>query len=216
MTYKKPINYGRMGFLAGATFFALVLIAAFCFLPYGPDFGGTTMAVASSPEPGLVKIAQATGKAAEQLSNSTTEQRIEEMEKTLQSIKTTGEKAEDRSYSNKMMSAELIGYVRLVVVVLIVIAVAFPLTIWLLSRKRILGLSGMSSELATTLLIIEERQAKLAIILKEIQGEIDYLHTMSVPDLKNLIQQAENYLKQNETDLENAGRRPSVGEGSQK
>jgi hypothetical protein len=97
-----------------------------------------------------------------------------------------------------------------------VIAVAFPLTIWLLSRKRILGLSGMSSELATTLLIIEERQAKLAIILKEIQGEIDYLHTMSVPDLKNLIQQAENYLKQNETDLENAGRRPSVGEGSQK
>jgi hypothetical protein len=216
MTYKKPINYGRMGFLAGGTFFALVLIAAFCFLPHGPDFGGTTMAVASGPEYGLAKIAQATGKASEQPSNSTTEQRIEQMEKTLQSIKTTGEKAEDRSYSNKMMSAELIGYVRLVVVVLIVIAVAFPLTIWLLSRKRILGLSGMSSELATTLLIIEERQAKLAVILKEIQGEIDYLHTMSVPDLKNLIQQAENYLKQNETDLENAGRRRSVGEGSQK
>jgi len=28
---------------------------------------------------------------------------------------------------------------------------------------------------------------------------------MSVPDLKDLIQQAENYLKQNEKDLEKAG-----------
>ena len=78
-----------------------------------------------------------------------------------------------------------------------------------MSRKRILGLSGLSTEVAATLLVIEERQAKLANILKEIQGEIDYLHTMSVPDLKNLIQQAESYLKQNEEDLEKAGSRKS-------
>ena len=93
------------------------------------------------------------------------------------------------------------------VIALIVIAVGFPVIIWLLSRKRILGLSGLSTEVAATLLVIEERQAKLANILKEIQGEIDYLHTMSVPDLKNLIQQAESYLKQNEEDLEKTGSR---------
>ncbi|MGB6064222.1 MAG: hypothetical protein WBG50_05415 [Desulfomonilaceae bacterium] len=129
------------------------------------------------------------------------------IEKTLKSIKSTGEKAEERSYVNKMLGAELVKYVRLMVIALIIIAIGFPVTIWLLSRKRILGLSGLSTEVATTLLVVEERQAKLANILKEIQGEIDYLHTMSVPDLKILIQQAENYLKQNEQDLAKTGSR---------
>ena len=80
-----------------------------------------------------------------------------------------------------------------------------------MSRKRILGLSGLSDELAGTLLTVEERQAKLASILKEIQGEVDYLHTMSVPDLKGLIAQAERYLELNEHDLENAGGRKGRG-----
>jgi C4-dicarboxylate-specific signal transduction histidine kinase len=133
------------------------------------------------------------------------EERIAEIEKTLQSIKATSEKAEERGYYNKMLGRELIGYVKVVVIILAIIAVVFPLAIWLMSRKRLLGLSGLSSEVAATLLVVEERQAKLTNILKEIQGEIDYLHTMSVPDLKNLIQQAENYLKQNESDLEKAG-----------
>jgi molecular chaperone DnaK (HSP70) len=91
------------------------------------------------------------------------------------------------------------------VVVLILIAVVFPITIWLMSRKRLLGLSGLSTEVTATLLIVEERQAKLANILKEIQEEIDYMHTMSAADLKKLIEQAEKYLKQNEIDLERAG-----------
>jgi len=93
------------------------------------------------------------------------------------------------------------------VVVLILIAVVFPLTIWMMSRRRLEGLSGLSSEIAATLVVVEERQAKLANILREIQGEIDFLHTMSVPDLKNLIQQAESYLEQNEKDLGRAGLR---------
>jgi hypothetical protein len=96
-------------------------------------------------------------------------------------------------------------YVKVIAVILGCIAVGFPLTVWLMSRKRILGLSGLSDEVSSTLVLVEERQAKLANILREIQSEIDYLHTMSAPDLKNLIQQAENYLKQNETDLQKTG-----------
>ena len=138
-------------------------------------------------------------------SGSITDQRIQQLEKVLESIRITGEKAESRSSFIKMVTYELISYLRWSVAALIAIAVCFPVTIWLMSRRRILGLSGFSDELATTLLMVEERQAKLANILKEIQGEVDYLHTMSVPDLKSLIAQAEKYLKQNERDLERAG-----------
>ncbi len=130
-----------------------------------------------------------------------TEQRIELLEKTLNEIKTTGEKSESRSFDNKMMSLELIRYVRIMVIVLVLIAVAFPVTAWVVSRKRARLHPDASSELAETLLIIEERQSKLAGILRDLQSEIDYLHTMSAPDLKNLISQAEKYLKQNEIDL---------------
>jgi hypothetical protein len=132
------------------------------------------------------------------------EERIRRIETILNSVKETGERSEERSYHNKMASVELVALTRLIVVLLVVIAAGFPLIIWILSRRRILGLSGLSSEMAATLLVVEERQAKLATILREMQGEIDYLHTMSTPDLKNLIQQAEAYLKQNQKDLEKA------------
>lgn len=140
-----------------------------------------------------------------------TEERIEKIESTLESIKITGEKAEGRSYYNKMISLELIHYVKIMVGILIVIAVVFPVTIWLMSRKRLLGLSGLSTEVTATLLVVEERQAKLTNILKEIQEEIDYLHTMSATDLKKLIDQAEKYLKQNQQDLEHAGSHSNKG-----
>jgi hypothetical protein len=133
------------------------------------------------------------------------DERIEKIEEALNSIKKTGEKSEERSYFNKMVSLELIHYVKIMVIVLIIIAVVFPLTIWLMSRRRLLGLSGLATEVTATLLLIEERQAKLANILKEIQGEIDYMETLSAPDLRKLIDQAEKYLKQNESDLERAG-----------
>jgi hypothetical protein len=133
------------------------------------------------------------------------EARISRIESTLESIRETGEKAESRSKTNKQIGAELIQYVKVMVLVLVAIALGFPLSLWLLSKKRLVGLSGLSDEVTATILMVEERQAKLAIVLKEIQGEIDYLHSMSVPDLQTLIQQAESYLKQNEADLEKAG-----------
>jgi len=135
------------------------------------------------------------------------EDRIKRLEEMLAEMKLTGERSESRSGFIKMVTYELVSYLRWIVAALLAIALVFPLTIWLMSRKRILGLSGLSDELAATLLTVEERQAKLANILKEIQGEVDYLHTMSVPDLKGLIAQAEKYLEQNERDLGKAGRR---------
>ncbi len=61
--------------------------------------------------------------------------------------------------------------------------------------------------MTATLLLVEERQAKLANLLREIQVEIDYMENMSAPDLKKLIEQAEKYLKQNEKDLRETGAR---------
>jgi hypothetical protein len=144
----------------------------------------------------------------------TQEERLRRIEESLGRMKANVDKTEERGYDVKMLARELMGQMKIVVVVLFLIAVSFPLTIWLMSKRRILGLSGLDTELATTLLVVEERQPKLAGILKEIQGEIDYLHTMSVPDLKSLIQQAENYLKQNETDLASTGRKPASPKGN--
>lgn len=147
-------------------------------------------------------------KDAETLGDLSTEERIARIESMLESIQKTGEKAEDRSYYNKMMSMELVRYVRIMVGVLIVIAILFPLTLWLLSKKRLIGLSGLASEVTATLLVVEERQAKLANLLREIQQEIDYMQNMSAPDLRKLIEQAEKYLKQNERDLKMTGSIP--------
>jgi hypothetical protein len=135
----------------------------------------------------------------------TDEDRIRQMEETLRSIKDTGKAAEERSYQNKIMGLELIKLVRLAVAVLLFMAIGFPLTSWyFLGQKRMMAGASVSDDLTATLVAVEERQAKLANILKEIQGEIDYLHSMSVPDLKKLIEQAEKYIAQNEKDLEKA------------
>jgi hypothetical protein len=206
MTDRKS-DKGQAGLFSISGACCLALVATFCCLIDLPVLAQETSGVSLPRKTETSIAAQTPEEEALVQSKVTQEARIEEIEKTLQSIKATGEKAEERSYFNKMLGAELIKYIRLMVIALIVIAVGFPVIIWLLSRKRILGLSGLSTEVAATLLVIEERQAKLANILKEIQGEIDYLHTMSVPDLKNLIQQAESYLKQNEEDLEKTGSR---------
>jgi uncharacterized FlaG/YvyC family protein len=141
-------------------------------------------------------------------SSASIENRFEKIEKTLESIRVTGEKAEDRSYFNKLVSFEVFKYLKVMVALLILIALGFPLAIWLITKSSSFQSSARSQDLAETLLTIEERQAKLAHILKDIQGEIDYLQTLSAPDLKNLIQKAENYLKLNEQDLKQAGSKP--------
>jgi len=208
---KKRIKRGQTGSLLVTALLSITLIAASCFSFYALDATGVSVAIAAGESPNAAEVSQPVTDAGGSTSDWTPEKRMEEIANSIELIR----KAEERGYENKMMARELIRYIKVVVAVLVVIAVAFPLTIWLMSRKRILGLSGLSPELATTLLVIEERQAKLANILKEIQGEIDYLHTMSVPDLKNLIQQAENYLKQNEVDLNKAGRGRNTAETGQ-
>lgn len=185
-------------------------ILAFCAL--GVIWLSATTPMAASDSSSAVKAAddmsaQKTGPA---VTMDVRVDRIEQMlpaiQETLKSIKETGEKAEIRSYENKMMARELIRFVEVMVGALVVIALGFPLAIWFMSKKRLLGLSGLSQEVSATLLVVEERQAKLANILKDIQSEIDYVHSMSVPDLQNLIKQAEKYLEQNQKDLAKTGR----------
>ncbi|MGC8602076.1 MAG: hypothetical protein ACP5VS_00135, partial [Desulfomonilaceae bacterium] len=71
----------------------------------------------------------------ENLSASSIQKRFEKIENTLESIKVTGEKAEDRSYFNKLASYEVIKYLKMMVLLLILIALGFPLAIWLLNRS---------------------------------------------------------------------------------
>jgi hypothetical protein len=207
MTDRKS-NKGQVGLFIVTGMCCLALVATFCCLAEIPVFAQQAPAV-SGPTNNPATVAPTHAQGIPNPATLTQEERIELIEKTLRSLKPTIERTEERSYFTKMLGGELLKYLRLMVIALIVIAIAFPVTIWMLSRRRILGLSGLSTEVAATLLVVEERQAKLANILKEIQGEIDYLHTMSVPDLKNLIQQAESYLKQNEQDLEKTGTRKS-------
>jgi hypothetical protein len=187
----------------------LLYVAAFvCVCTWVSGLGLTGSALAQSAGPNEVSgpaagepstaVAAEPGKAGLQ-------ERMLGIENELRSIRATGERAEIRSYENKMMSRELIRYVKAVVVVLVLIAVGFPATILILTWKKVLGLSGLSSELAETLLAIEERQAKLATLLREIQVEMDYLNTQPSSDLRNLLQQAEKYVGQNEKDLDIAG-----------
>ncbi len=213
MTDRKMVHKRSSGFvpIVGAVLVSLALAAAICYVTFAPFQIDTAHAVADSAgNPAGTQVLDAEQPPPARVQHlekvlASIETRMHQLEKILPSIKTTGEMAEERSLDNKIMSRELIRYVKVMVFVLILIAIGFPLMIWLLSRRRILGLSGLSSEVAATMVLVEERQAKLANILKDIQGEIDYLHTMSVPDLKELIQQAESYLKQNEKDLEKAG-----------
>jgi len=177
----------------------LAAIATLCVITISPLFAVDD----NSVNQGSTRIVQS-----QDTSFASIENRFEKIEKTLESIRVTGEKAEDRSYFNKLVSFEVFKYLKVMVALLILIALGFPLAIWLMTRSSSFQASARSQDLAETLLTIEERQAKLAHILKDIQGEIDYLQTLSAPDLKNLIQKAENYLKLNEQDLKQAGSKP--------
>jgi hypothetical protein len=186
----------------------VLLATALVLLTLGPVFAQTSPGAADPNQPGA-KLGVVTPLPESQTgTNLTPDQRIEHIEEMLNSMKPmieTLRRAEERTYFTKLLSYELVGYLKVMVVALVAIAIGFPVTIWWMSKKRILGLSSLSDEVAATLVIVEERQAKLANILKDVQSEIDYVQSMSVPDLKNLISQAEKYLKQNTTDLEKAG-----------
>ncbi|MDD3472450.1 MAG: hypothetical protein PHS86_06680 [Syntrophaceae bacterium] len=202
MSTLKPAlrNKRSMGLLAGLACLALLVTVTIYQIVVSAPILALAAEEASS-------ISGKAGTSASALSNEQMENRLNKIEQTLYSIKVTGEKAEDRSYFNKMISVEVIRYLRLMVIMLVVIAIVFPLAIWILGRKRMLNFSGSSVELAETLVQVEERQAKLAHILKEIQSEVDYLHTMSTPDLQNLIKQAENYLKLSQQELDKTSKK---------
>ncbi len=137
----------------------------------------------------------------------TTAQRTEQPEKILQSTTMTEDKAEHPSPSVRLLTAEVITYLRWIMVALIAIIVSFPVTVWLMSRKRMLALSGLSEELAATLLMVEKRQSKRSNILREIQDEGCDLQTMSRPELKAFVAEAKKYLEQNEPDVEESSGR---------
>jgi len=197
-------------FICGNSFYFLMLIAVLTWSTFSPLATNVVEAAKGDTRLGTQSSVGDITSDALPSRELSPEERIEKIEEALNSIKQTGEKSEERSYFNKMIGLELIGYVKLMVIVLIIIAVVFPLTIWLMSRRRLLGLSGLATEVTAALLLIGERQAKLANILKEIQGEIDYMETLHAPDLRKLIDQAEKYLKQNERDLERAGSKSNM------
>ncbi|MDQ1239930.1 MAG: hypothetical protein QG577_2116 [Thermodesulfobacteriota bacterium] len=186
----------------------LLLLILSAVIVWVPDGAANQSEDSLGPKRMLNDTTAAYGKDAPTSQDLSPEERIARIEDALESIRATGEKAEDRSYYNKMMSMELVRYVRIMVGVLIAIAILFPLTLWLLSKKRLIGLSGLSTEVTATLLMVEERQAKLANLLRDIQQEVDYMQNMSGPDLKKLIEQAEKYLNQNERDLKTTGAAP--------
>ncbi|MEW6351944.1 MAG: hypothetical protein AB1646_23080 [Thermodesulfobacteriota bacterium] len=134
--------------------------------------------------------------------SSVLNRRLDSWEKLLLKMSVLLEKAEDRSYDTKLMARQLIRTLRVVVILLFVIAFAVPISIWFLGRGALLG---MPSDMAAALVAIEERQAKLVNIFKEIQDEMEVLQSVSGPDLKNLLSQAAEYMKQNEQDLRTAG-----------
>ncbi len=209
MLFENPVRVvsKKLKIVANSKWYVLILSSMFFFLLIGFSVQQQS-AVADSGARDQIQENVAHGQS---MTPSSIENRFENIEKTLESIKSTGEKAEDRSYFNKMASTEVIRYLKIMVLLLVFIALGFPLAIWIINRSGSSGYTSRSQELAETLLTVEERQAKLANILKEIQGEIDYLHTMSAPDLKNLIQQAENYLKMSQKDIDKASSKSDSG-----
>jgi hypothetical protein len=203
MLFENPVRVvpKKLKIVANSKWYGLILSLMFFFLL----IGFSVQQQSAVAESGARNQIQESVVHNQNMTPSSIENRFENIEKTLELIKSTGEKAEDRSYFNKMASYEVIRYLKIMVILLVLIALGFPMAIWIINRSGLSGYSSKSQELAETLLTVEERQAKLANILKEIQGEIDYLHTMSAPDLKNLIQQAESYLKMNQKDIDKAG-----------
>ncbi len=203
MSYENSENKRGAGFPRGAAKWPPSLIAKgmLCALIFTAVIGltGKTVFAVATATIEAEKVGTASGTVAG--GHVPIEERLARIEKKLLLVEETVKKAEDRSFYNKMASREMLGYAKITVVVLVIIAAIFPLTIWFLSRRRILGLSGLSSEMAATLLLVEERQTKLVALLKEMQSEIDYLHSLPSPDLKNLVHQAEGLVRKNEADL---------------
>jgi hypothetical protein len=129
------------------------------------------------------------------------EARMKRMEDAIRDIQVTGDKTESRIYFVKETGYQIISLVKIAVAVLILIAAGIPLVIWVFTRRGLLDFSGHSSKVSDALVEVEERQAKLAGIFKDLQDEIEILNASSAPDLKRLVERAKQYIEQNEKDL---------------
>jgi hypothetical protein len=144
---------------------------------------------------------------------SVDETRMKRIEDTIRDIQVTGQKAESRTYFVKETGYQIINLIRIAVGILILIAAGVPLVIWIFTRRGLLDFSGHSSRMSDALVEVEERQAKLVSIFKDLQDEIEILNASSAPDLKRLVERASQYIEQNEKDL---GRINPVGSDSGK
>jgi predicted PurR-regulated permease PerM len=103
-------------------------------------------------------------------------------------------RAESRSFTNKLQGRTAVRLLVAVVITLGFIAIGFPgLFIWYNSR-RLKRMSAMSSDIASTLVLVQERQAKLGDTLRELQDELDYIPVSSAPDFAKLLKEAEQSL----------------------
>jgi hypothetical protein len=199
MSHKVPLYS-----LSGA--FSCFLLVLLLFAPFqGQALGQTTPLAGGEISSGTDRPAHPGLREEEKAFLASLDERIERIENVLQGVSRIGKIAESRSLENKIMAREQKRLAIGILLVLMTIALIFPFTIWLLSRKRLLGLSGLSDEVAATILVVEERQAKLARILEEMQSELDEEYARTSPDLKNLMEQAKKFLDENKRDLERVG-----------
>jgi hypothetical protein len=183
----------------------MLMLLMLCPTFQGPALAQTTEPTATEISSGTDRAASAALREEERAFLASLDERIQRIEGVLQGISRIGKIAESRSLENKILAREQKRLAIGILLILMFIALIFPTTIWLLSRKRLLGLSGLSDEVAATILVVEERQAKLARILEEMQSELDEEYARTGPGLKNLMEQAKQFLDQNKRDLERVG-----------
>ncbi|GEM_PF-1992976 len=105
-------------------------------------------------------------------------------------------RAETRTSTNKRQGKTAVQLLVAVVLTLALIAVGFPgLFIWYNSR-RLKRMTAISSEIAGTLVLVQERQARLGDTLREMQDELDYIPVSSAPDFAKLLKEAEQSLNE--------------------
>lgn len=205
MTIKKSRNSVLLNSLPRGLACCLLVLVVLCATFQGQAWGQQTRQsggeISSSTDP----TAPAALKQEENKFLSSLDERIKKMGEVLDGISRVSRIAESRSLENKILAREQRRLAFGILIVLMCIALIFPLTIWLLSKKRLLGLSGLSDEVAATILVVEERQARLARILEEMQFELDEEYAQPSPDLKNLMDQAKKFLEENKRDLERVG-----------
>ena len=115
-------------------------------------------------------------------------------------IKDITGKTERRSLENKIMVRESIRNVRAIMIILIVAVILLPVSL-LIVGTRLLRIFTQSKTVSDTLLLLEQRQTKLAETLRELEQELEMLEYGSVPAVKGLLETANEHIGEAERDL---------------